>query len=220
MCFINLRFDMTRGYILCILIAAPIHYGDLSAQGQPSVRDSIRSGMITGIVRDFFSGDSLPGAIVALDTLPFDWSASADYHGRYRLQNVPPGVHSVKITFIGYERAIRKGILVSPGAVVTLDVRLRDVWYEQEDAAKEDLARGIVRLKIAGLVIGSIPDSTFTDKYGFRYELTGCIITGEDKYNAVMEKHLEQRNGKGWEERLNAEWQAYLKTVGRYQQKR
>ncbi|HXG06021.1 MAG TPA: carboxypeptidase-like regulatory domain-containing protein [Nitrososphaera sp.] len=196
--------------ILCAFLLPVI----TAAQERLYLSDSLKPGSIAGLVRDHATGEPLVGALVALDSLPF--AHSTDHQGKYLIKNVPPGTYSVRATYIGFEQVVRKGIVVAPGERVTLDIHLRDWWYKQEDAAKEDLARGIVLLKLPGLLAGPFPDSSFTDKYGFRYLPTGCVITGEHLYNAVVEKYLDERNGKGWQQRLEAEWQAYLKKVGRY----
>jgi hypothetical protein len=87
---------------------------------------------------------------------------------------------------------------------------MRDYSYFGADQAKQELAMGKATLWIGGLIVGPIPDSTFTDKYGFRYVLIGCDPTGEDRHNDVIEEYLERRNGKGWHDKLSAEWKTYL----------
>jgi hypothetical protein len=206
----RLAFHLAPVGILCAFLLPKV----ATAQECLSLSDSLKPGSIAGFVRDHATGEPLVGALVALDSLPF--ANSTDHQGKYLLKNVPPGTHSVRATYIGFERDVRKGIVVAPGERVTLDIHLREWWYEQEDAAREDLARGIVQLKLPGLLVGTFPDSSFTDKYGFRYLPTGCVITGEHLYNAVIEKYLDERNGKGWQQRLEVEWQTYLKKVERY----
>jgi hypothetical protein len=93
---------------------------------------------------------------------------------------------------------------------------MRDFDYSSADQAKKELAEGIVHLWLVGLVV-NVPDSSFTDKYGFRYVSAYGDLAGEYYHNQIVEEYLDKRNGKGWERKLQAEWNAHTAEIQRQQ---
>lgn len=79
-------------------------------------------GTITGQVTGNDSGDPIAGAIVALIDAPA--SSLTDSAGVYVLRNVPPGVHGVRASHLGYVTETVQ-VNVGAGTVTTLDVQLR-----------------------------------------------------------------------------------------------
>jgi len=76
---------------------------------------------VAGIVRDDATGAPLAGAQVAVPDL--GTGTVADAGGRFRIVGLPPGVHGLTVTHLGYvsaETEIRAG----PGAVYRVDARL------------------------------------------------------------------------------------------------
>ena len=69
------------------------------------------TGKITGVVKDKDSGDPLVGANVIVEGQPL--GASTDVDGTYIILNVPPGVYSVTVEYIGYQPLRTAGISVS-----------------------------------------------------------------------------------------------------------
>ncbi|MDG1262312.1 MAG: carboxypeptidase-like regulatory domain-containing protein [Flavobacteriales bacterium] len=55
-----------------------------------------------GTITDAQSGFPLPGVnVIVIDTDPV-MGAMTDMDGNYRLENVPVGRHTVKVTFLGF----------------------------------------------------------------------------------------------------------------------
>jgi hypothetical protein len=59
------------------------------------------TGKIKGKVTDRETGEPLPGANVLIVGTTF--GAASDFDGEFVILNVPPGVYTVKATFIGYQ---------------------------------------------------------------------------------------------------------------------
>ncbi|WP_405567719.1 hypothetical protein [Polaribacter sp. Asnod6-C07] len=75
-----------------------------------------------------------------------------------------------------------------------------DSWQDQSR---------IVQIGIPNFNYG-VPVISLNEKYGFHESNTGCIVTGPqlrgiDSYNAEIEKYLNERNGKDWEKKYQAE---------------
>ncbi len=69
----------------------------------------------------------LPGASIVLlsDTSAFR-GTTTDAQGNYRIENVPVGRHSLKVTFVGYKDAILNNIIVTSAKEVILNVELQE----------------------------------------------------------------------------------------------
>lgn len=75
--------------------------------------------------------------------------------------------------------------------------------------AKRDIGNGKIQLLSAGLRLPSgneeeqRAEEAIRHDFGFTSVWIGCIWTpGVEKYNAVMEDYLKERNGDGWQERM------------------
>ena len=78
-------------------------------------------GAIAGTIRDAETGESLPGANVAI--IGAELGASADTEGTFRIKGVPPGQYAVRISFVGYQRT-RRSVTVRAGQTTELNVEL------------------------------------------------------------------------------------------------
>lgn len=59
------------------------------------------TGTITGTVTDAETGETIPGANVALTDLQV--GAATNSEGEYTIQDVPVGTHTLRVTFVGYQ---------------------------------------------------------------------------------------------------------------------
>ena len=168
-------------------------------------------GSIYGTIRDTVTNTPICGVNCLLDSTYL--GAQTNDSGYYSIANIPSGHYRVKYSLVGYQKVIKNDIDIYPGEAKKLDIIMRDYSYFGADRAKQELALGKATIWIGGLIVCPIPDSTFTDKYGFRYVLIGCDPTGEDKHNDVIEEYLERRNGKGWHDKLSAEWKTHLHEI-------
>jgi TonB-dependent receptor len=84
-----------------------------------SMRVQAQDGKIVGKIYDGASGSSLPDAVVKLENL--SRGAASDLDGRYSLENVKAGEHTIKASYVGYVSQ-SVSVKVKPGEVVTVDV--------------------------------------------------------------------------------------------------
>jgi iron complex outermembrane receptor protein len=81
-----------------------------------------QTGTLEGTIRDA-GGDPLPSATVQVADTPLGTTTDAD--GRYRLADVPAGLQTVEVRFIGYATA-RRLVAVEAERTTALDVTLRE----------------------------------------------------------------------------------------------
>lgn len=83
-------------------------------------------GAINGRVLDP-AGLALPGASVVVTNVAtgFTREVVTAETGAYSVPNLEPGTYSVSVTMAGFGSASRPGMLLAPGSVVTLDLRLQ-----------------------------------------------------------------------------------------------
>lgn len=80
---------------------------------------------LRGVVNDRASGHPIPYATVRLTDMP-DLGAVCDSLGRFTLSKVPVGRHSVESSFMGYEPASIREILVTSAKEVYLEITMRE----------------------------------------------------------------------------------------------
>ena len=84
---------------------------------------------VRGVVVDEASGITLIGAnVIILNSQPL-LGSSTDQDGKFRIENVPVGRQSLKITYLGYEDAYVKDILIGSGKEVILTIKLRESLF-------------------------------------------------------------------------------------------
>lgn len=88
-------------------------------------------GTITGTITESWEGKPLAGVTVTLRGTTL--AATSDAFGRFRLANVPPGVHTVQFTVLGYTRSAVGDVLVAPGQASPLDLSLRPEFQEMDE---------------------------------------------------------------------------------------
>ncbi|MDR0438149.1 MAG: TonB-dependent receptor [Bacteroidales bacterium] len=87
-------------------------------------------GSIRGIVTDAASGQTLPYvSVIVLHSDPLV-GAITDSVGHFRLTNLPVGRYTIQSSFIGYEPAIFREIMVGSGREVFLEIVMRENIYQ------------------------------------------------------------------------------------------
>jgi hypothetical protein len=99
--------------------------------GAVDVRAQQFSGKISGRVTDVSTGEALPGVNVVIEGTTL--GAATDARGRYDILRVPPGTHTVIVSFIGYQTTRVEDVRVSPDRTTDVDVRLREELFEGEE---------------------------------------------------------------------------------------
>ena len=110
-----------------------------------SYSQSSQVGSISGIVRTP-EGDSLPGVIVLVKSpsliLP-EVEDITNATGMYRFQGLPPGIYELTFILEGFQKIVKKDVVVTGKMVVSVDVdhtlRARDetVFVEGKEPIKE-----------------------------------------------------------------------------------
>jgi iron complex outermembrane receptor protein/hemoglobin/transferrin/lactoferrin receptor protein len=102
-----------------------------------SVQAQSNRGVVSGTVTDP-DGDPLPGVQVVDPALQRGTTTKAD--GRYRLDNLPTGDHSLEFRFVGYQTAVRE-INLTGGERLQLDVTLKTRVLETDGVTVTGTAR-------------------------------------------------------------------------------
>jgi hypothetical protein len=80
-------------------------------------------GKITGRVIDFGNGETLMGANVILEGLGA--GAATDLDGSYFINNVPPGSHTIIVSYIGYNMYRINNVKINSGELLRFDISLK-----------------------------------------------------------------------------------------------
>ncbi len=91
----------------------------------------LKAETLRGTVKDAITGEALMGATVKVVELSM--GAVADIDGNYRINLANGGRYTIEVSFIGYERAVMKEVLVSGAKEVVLDVDLSESNRELQD---------------------------------------------------------------------------------------
>jgi hypothetical protein len=120
-----MRDSMRTMFRLGVLVVGLLAPSMLSAQGQPTT-----AGRITGRVVNTETGRPVERAQVQLVDVALQ--ALTDLDGRFFLQNVPPGVHTVEVRQIGFSAKTVTNVTVTAGATTVLDVTLGSAVFQVE----------------------------------------------------------------------------------------
>ncbi|MCU0352904.1 MAG: carboxypeptidase-like regulatory domain-containing protein [Cytophagales bacterium] len=88
---------------------------------------------VRGTVKDNAAQTAIPGAtVVIVGTNPIR-GTSTDAEGNFRLENVPVGRHTLKITSVGYEDQMVSELLVGSGKEVVITVGLTESLVQMQE---------------------------------------------------------------------------------------
>ena len=102
-----------------------------------------KTGKIVGKVIDAETGDALPGANVLI--VGTSLGAAADIEGNFVILRVPPGTHSVRADFIGYQSTITQEVQVLTDLTSKVDFALKTMTLEIGETVVVTAERPIVR---------------------------------------------------------------------------
>jgi outer membrane receptor for ferrienterochelin and colicins len=138
---------LRRYLLLCVLSTVTLY-------GQGSY------GSIAGTLKDSESGQPVVGANVTLRGTFI--GATSDGKGRFSLQRVPAGTHTIIVSMIGYERLSIPGIAVRGGDTRTLDISIRSVPLQVEPviitASRREQSLQEVPVSVATVTARAIAD--------------------------------------------------------------
>ncbi len=89
------------------------------------------TGKIAGKVIDKTSGEPLPGANIVLEGT--NLGAASDVNGDYFIINVPPGLHRVRASFVGYQTEIQQDVRVQVDRTTPLNFALSEEAISAEE---------------------------------------------------------------------------------------
>ena len=137
--------------VLTPLLAATFLIGTVHASAEA------QTGTITGTVRSATNGQPIPGAQVAIPDL--NVGILANNVGRYLLQNVPAGTHTVQVQYIGYSSS-SMDVTVAEGGAVIQDFELRSEAISLEGVVVTGTA-GAARRREIGNSISQLNEEAF-----------------------------------------------------------
>lgn len=88
------------------------------------------TGKIAGTVKDKATGEALVGANVAVKGTPL--GASTDIDGHFFILRVPPGVHDLVVSSVGYQGITLKGVNVRVDLTAEVQIRIEQSAIEVE----------------------------------------------------------------------------------------
>ncbi len=133
------------------------------------------SGRISGSVRDAATGSPLPGANVLLKGTSL--GASTSLNGNFQISNIPVGVYTIRVTYIGY-RTRRLEVQVRPGVKTVEDIKLVPVGVKgktvvvtaqatgQNEAINQQLASHNIVNVVSAARIQQLPDANAAESIG------------------------------------------------------
>lgn len=172
-------------------------------------------GTLEGTVRGGDTGESLPGANVTIESTNLGTSTDSD--GAFRLENVPVGSYTVRISFVGYNIEQRE-VSIQDGQTATLNVVLPLSSQEFDEVVvtgsrqQESVGEAPVQMEVVTeddirTLPGETLLSTLATQKGIDYSRTGLnqqsiSMRGFDShYNArlvqMKDGHLAQAPGTG-----------------------
>lgn len=105
--------------ISILLIISIMYSVNLSAQSHKPVQN------IRGVVTDHDSGSPLSFVSVGLLDVP-GIGATTDDEGKFIIRNVPMGRHDLQATFVGYEPAVYRELMLTSAKEVYLEIQLKE----------------------------------------------------------------------------------------------
>ncbi|MBP7543695.1 MAG: TonB-dependent receptor, partial [Ignavibacteriaceae bacterium] len=99
-----------KRFILFLLIVVPVVQAGIT-------------GKLAGRVTDAITGEPLIAATIMIEGTKL--GASTDKDGRFTILNVPPGVFTLKITYVGYEHLSVEGVKIVVDQTTTMDFKLK-----------------------------------------------------------------------------------------------
>jgi hypothetical protein len=146
-----------------------------------------QSGRIQGEVTNAATGDPLIGAnVVLVGTM---LGAATNTEGYYNMLNVPPGVHQLRISMIGYDPVVVTNVRVSIDQITTIDVELTDTAFELDEVTIV-AERPIVQRDVSGSTINlsaeeiqNLPVTSVTAVVGLQAGIQGLSIRGSSLAN-------------------------------------
>ena len=116
---------------------------------------------VKGWVFDAQTGESLPGANISI--LNTSLGAATDLEGKYIISQIPPGLYTLRVTYIGYE-SFEDTVLVKENEIIKKHFQLRPAMLEGETIVVTAQAAGQMKAINQQLSSSSIVDIVSEDR--------------------------------------------------------
>lgn len=140
------------------------------------------TGKLTGTVLDAETGEPLPGANIEI--INSFTGAATDIEGHFVILNLPPGIITVKVTFIGYESKIFENIRIIVDQTTQLPVKLNSSSLTLDQEIVVVASRPLIQKDLTSTIsvvrrdeLESLPVAKFTDVLGLQ---AGVVANGEN----------------------------------------
>lgn len=118
---------------------------------------------IKGVVKDAASGSSIPYATVVLSNTNPQIGTTSDSLGRFRFNNIPIGRYDIQVSYLGYEPAVIKEILLTSAKEVDCTITLAESTQKLEEVvvcAKINKERPLNPMALTGGRVLTVEESS------------------------------------------------------------
>lgn len=149
---------------------------------------------VRGRVIDEVSNQPIPGANVIIPgSIPLV-GASTDPDGRFRIERVPVGRHTFKVTFLGYLTKVLPSLSVDAGKEVVLNIMMAESVTELESVvvtAELDKTRAINEMALVSAKSFSVEETSryagsFNDPARMATSYAGVVGSTDDTENSII----------------------------------
>lgn len=161
------------------------------------------NGKIVGKVLDEATGNELPAANITVEGTMF--GSATDIYGEYVITNVPPGMYTLNISYIGYESK-EVDVMLKPGGIQEVNVSLAYVTLKGEEvvvtaqaegqiqAINQQISSNTIKNIVSSKKIQELPESNAAEAVG---RLPGISLQREGgEGNKVVIRGLSPRYSK------------------------
>ena len=164
-----------------------------------------QTGKIKGVITDKTTGEPLFS--VNLILIGTSYGAATNFNGEYEILQVPEGTYDLKVSYIGYEAQVLKGINISSGRTTIINLELSSESVEMDevvvqaqaagqiDAVNQQLSSESIVNVVSSARIQELPDANAAESIGRLPGVSVKRVGGEGnkvvirglspKYNAI-----------------------------------
>ena len=123
-----------------------------------------QTGTLSGIITDSESDDVLPGANILLVEL--GTGAAADVNGSYRIEDVPAGAYTMRVSFIGYKNAERQ-VTVASGQTNEVNIALAPDYTGLDEVVVTGIASATSKAR-AEVAVSRVDATKYLDENAYQ----------------------------------------------------
>lgn len=158
-----------------------------------SIDFSQDTGRIEGYVTDSLENTPIAYANVIVEGT--SKGASTDVNGFYFINNVKPGIYSLKCSCIGYYQSRKENIRVNRDSTTTCSFLINEIYLSRY-AALKDLNNGEIIIYLFGGIKNYKAVEDYAKKWRIEIYVAGMI--DYSRYNDEVYMYLDNKYGDGW----------------------